>query len=317
MLLAERDNMRTLEEAFDRDRALVWGIGGSGDIVGAIPTARLLETHGVETVLGGVAWEPAPDDPIVGPRPMEEIDGVDRITETVGWASGKTRTVEGGYFSESRVADAIDEQVLLIDSSKGIEPMIGGLRAACEALDIDLVIGTDSGGDALARGDEPGLRSPVSDAMGLVTLEALEVPTALGVFGFGSDGELSIDELNAGIARAAARDGLLGAWGLTPRTRAEMESILESVQTEASRLPVEAAKGAAGHRTIRSGNRSLQLTPTSTVTFYFDPSVVAATSALVDPIRRSNGIEGIVEAFEAKGLTTEYKLEAERLRTVE
>lgn len=309
--------MRTLEEAFERDRALVWGIGGSGDIVGAIPTARLLESHGVETILGGVAWEPAPDDPTIGPRPMEEIDGLDRINETVGWATESTRTADGVRFSESRVAESIDDRVILIDSSKGIDPMIEGIRAACHDLAIDLVIGTDSGGDALARGDEPGLQSPVSDAMGLITLEALELPTALGVFGFGSDGELSIDELNAGIARAAVRNGLLGAWGITRRTRTEMETVLESVKTEASRLPVEAAKGAAGRRTIRSGNRSLLLTPTSTVTFYFDPSAVAATSELVEPVRGSDDIESIVEAFEARGVTTEYGLEAERLRNEE
>jgi hypothetical protein len=305
--------MQTLEEAFDHDRALVWGIGGSGDVVGTIPTARLLESHGVEVVLGGVAWEPAPEDPIVGPRPFEGVTGLDHVTETVGWATPETQTIDDVPFSESRVADALDERVILIDSSKGIEPMIDGLEAACEQLDLDLVVGTDSGGDALARGNEPGLQSPVSDAMGLVTLEALAVESILGVFGFGSDGELSIDELNGGIARAAERDGLLGAWGITPRIRTEMEAVLETVRTEASRLPVEAARGSLGPREIRSGNRSVELTPASTITYYFRPEAVAATSTLVDPIRDAVGIEKIVEAFADRGLTTEYDLEVGRL----
>lgn len=305
--------MQTLEEAFDHDRALVWGIGGSGDVVGTIPTARLLESHGVETVLGGIAWEPAPEDPIVGPRPFGGVTGLDQVTETVGWATAETQTIDGVPFSESRVADALDERVILIDSAKGIRPMIDGMEAACEQLDIDLVVGTDSGGDALARGDEPGLQSPVSDAMGLVTLDGLTVESVLGVFGFGSDGELTIAELNAGIARAAERDGLLGAWGITPRIRDEMEAVLETVQTEASRLPVEAARGALGPQEIRSGNRSLELTPASTVTFYFRPESVAESSTLVEPVRDAAGIRDIVEAFGDRGLTTEYDLEAERL----
>jgi len=309
--------MHTLEEAFEYDRALVWGIGGSGDVVGAIPTARLLEAHGVEAVLGGVAWEPAPEDPIVGPRPFEGVTGLDRLTETVGWATPETTTIDGVPFSESRVADVLDDRVILIDASKGIRPMVEGIEAACERLDIDLVIGTDSGGDALARGDEPGLQSPVSDAMGLVTLEALAVETALGVFGFGSDGELTIEELNAGIARAAERDGLLGAWGLTPRIRDEMEAVLETVQTEASRLPVEAARGAIGPRDIRSGNRSLELTPTSMITFYFRPESVAESSTLVEPVRDAAGIEDIVETFVDRGLTTEYELETGRLENAD
>lgn len=45
--------METIEEAFKHERALVFGIGGSGDIVGSIPTARLLELHGVEVSIGG------------------------------------------------------------------------------------------------------------------------------------------------------------------------------------------------------------------------------------------------------------------------
>ena len=309
--------MQTLEEAFDHDRALVWGIGGSGDVVGAIPTARLLDSFGVEAILGGVAWEPAPEDPIVGPRPFEEVTGLEKVTATVGWATPETETIDGVPFSESRVADVLDERVILIDSSKGIGPMIDGMEAACEQLDIDLVIGTDSGGDALARGDEPGLQSPVSDAMGLVTLEALGVETVLGVFGFGSDGELTIDELNAGIARAAERDGLLGAWGITPRIRDEMEAVLETVQTEASRLPVEAARGAWGPRDIRGGNRSLALTPASTITYYFQPESVAGSSMLVEPVRDAAAIDDIVQAFADRGLTTEFELEAGRLENAE
>ena len=309
--------METLEAAFECDRALVWGIGGSGDVVGAIPTARLLDDHGVQTILGGVAWEPAPADPIVGPRPFDEIEGLDRISDTVGWAGPATRTVDDTVFSESKVAETLDERVVLIDSSAGIDPMVDGLTTACDRLDVDLVIGTDSGGDALASGDEPGLRSPVSDAMGLVTLERLPVETALGVIGYGSDGELSIDELDAGISRAAERNGLLGAWGITPRIRAELEAVLRSVRTEASRLPVEAARGASGHRDIRGGNRSLRLTPASTVTFYLDPAAVAATPTVVVPVRKASDIDAIVAAFTDRGLTTEYELEAARLRDVE
>ncbi len=309
--------MRTLEDAFDRNRALVWGIGGSGDVVGAIPTARLLEDHGVETVLGGVAWEPAPEDPIVGPRPFDEIRDLEPITDTVGWATPDTRSIDGVRFSESKVAEVTGDRVILLDSSHGIRPMIDGLAAACEALDIDLVVGTDSGGDALARGHEPGLQSPVSDAMGLVTLDDLDVDTALGVFGFGSDGELTIDELNESIARVARDGGLHGAWGITPRIRDEMETVLAAVNTEASRLPVEAARGVAGVHEIRSGNRSLELTPTSTVTFYFDPGTVASNTPLVEPVRDAETIDAIVEAFNRQGLTTEFDLEADRLETAE
>ena len=186
--------METLEDAFERERALVIGLGGGGDIVGAVPTARLLERHGVETLLGGVAWEPAPADPTVGPTGFDDIHTIERVSETVAWASEDTRTTDGVVFAETGVARATGNRTLLVDLTAGLDGMIDGIEAACERLDIDLVVGTDSGGDALARGDEPGLRSPVTDGLGLATLEALSVPTMLGVFGYGSDGELTRDE---------------------------------------------------------------------------------------------------------------------------
>lgn len=60
--------MDTLEECFEADRALVFGAGCCGDVVSAVPTARLLEGHGVDVVLGGVAWERVVVDPRPGPR---------------------------------------------------------------------------------------------------------------------------------------------------------------------------------------------------------------------------------------------------------
>jgi len=68
--------MDSTEDAFDRSRALVFGIGG-GDVVGTLPTVQLLERHSIETLVGGVAWERAVIDPQPGPRSLNELEGVD------------------------------------------------------------------------------------------------------------------------------------------------------------------------------------------------------------------------------------------------
>lgn len=305
--------MESLEDAFDQDRALVFGIGGGGDVVGAVPTARLLEAHGVETILGGVAWEPAPADPTVGPTGFEDMAGIERVSDTVAWASPETRTSDGTRFAEAGVAEVVDERPLIVDLTAGLDGMVDGLEAACDVLDVDLVVGTDSGGDALARGDEAGLRSPVTDALGLATLADLARPTMLGVFGYGSDGELTRGELEAGLARAAERDGLLGAWGLTPTVADELDALLEVVRTEASRLPVEAFRGGLGERSIRRGAVTVDLVPPAAVTFYFDPPAVIATSDTVPLVREARDLHAIEEAFAAAGLVTEFTLERERL----
>ena len=306
--------METLETLFEKDRALVFGVGGCGDIVSTIPTARLLELHDIEVILGGVAWERVVVDPQPGPRHFDEIRGIDRLNETVALATDETRTVDGIEFAETNVARHYEEDVVLVDIGGGARGVAAGLDDACDRLDIDLVVGTDAGGDVLAAGDEPGIKSPLTDAVMLSALSSLDTDACLGMYGYGSDGELALDEITDGIARAAQRDGLLGAWGLTPRVAEELESLVDVVTTEASRLPLEVARGRLGEAVIRDGERSVELTPASTVTFYLDPEAIAATSDLEDRVGRTTSFEAAQRALAEAGYETELDLERELVR---
>lgn len=301
--------METLEALFDKDRALVFGVGGCGDIVSTIPTARLLESHGVDVILGGVAWERVVVDPQPGPRRFDDITGIEQLNDAIALATGDTQTHDGIEFAETLVARHYGEDVILIDIGGGAQGVATGLDDACDQLDIDLVVGTDAGGDVLAAGDEHGIKSPLTDAVMLATLSTLETDACLGMYGYGSDGELTLDEITNGIARAARQDGLLGAWGLTPRIVAELETLVEVVTTEASRLPLEVARGRLGEAVIRDGARSVELTPASTVTFYLDPEAVAATSDLDDCVRGTTSFDAAHRALTDAGYDTELDLE--------
>lgn len=305
--------MNTIEEAFDHDRALVFGIGGSGDIVGSIPTARLLEGHGLDVTLGGVTWEPVPADPRPGPRSFDEIVNLEELSGSVGLANKDTRTRAGLEFTETRVARFFSEEVVLIDATRGPAELTEDLDAAANQLNIDLIIGVDAGGDVLARGDEPGLRSPVIDGIGLAALDDVSTAAGLGVFGYGSDGELTIDELESAIARIAADDGLLGAWGLTNRVRNELRDLLQVVETEASRLPVEAAGGDIGPRTIRGGELTVSVQMPSMVTYYFDPETTASLSRPTRLVRGAETFSDAAEVLREEGYTTELDIEERRL----
>lgn len=46
--------MEILEDGFSHDRILVFEVSGSRDVVGSIPTVRLLESHDIKVILGGV-----------------------------------------------------------------------------------------------------------------------------------------------------------------------------------------------------------------------------------------------------------------------
>src|SRR3990170_4787861 len=66
---------------------------------------------------------------------------------------------------------------------------LDGLEVAMKELHTDLLVGLDVGGDSLAQGNEPGLRSPLADSIMLAAyaeLEKLGHRTLWGVFGYGS-----------------------------------------------------------------------------------------------------------------------------------
>ena len=194
-------------------RALVIGVGGGGDVVGALACARFLEFCGLEFVLGGLSWELYVYDPVPGPRKISEVENVRALHEYAWMANAATRTKSGVYFAESKMAAARDTEVLLVDINGGAQGVVAGLEAAMTEFNIDLLVGLDVGGDSLAQGHEAGLRSPLADSVMLAAFAEMEKRgrrTLWGVFGYGSDGELTVDEIELALSRIAAAGGLLG-----------------------------------------------------------------------------------------------------------
>ena len=267
--------MESIEALAKRARfALVMGIGGGGDVVGAIPTSRYLRLLGVKTILGGLTWERYVVDPEPGPRKMDEIENITLISPTVGLANPLTKTKKGIRFTESIVAEALGEETILVDLNQGVQGVISGLNEAISKLGIDLFVGVDVGGDVLAEGTESGLHSMLADSVMLASMVNLNVPAVLGVLGYGSDGELNHERLNEIVARIAKYGGYLGARGLTPEDVKVLEQIIGKTKTEATALAVDAAKGRIGEVQIRGGYRKVYLTPMSSITLFFDPKVV-------------------------------------------
>jgi hypothetical protein len=195
--------------------------------------------------------------------------------------------------------------------------VVDGLEAALKHLQCDFLVGIDVGGDSLAEGHEAGLRSPLADSIMLAAFAELEKrQRALwGVFGYGSDGELSTEEIERALSRLGAAGGLLGAWALTPTVATELARIIETVPTEASAIPVECFGGAWGERKIRGGERNVKLTPLTTLTFFMSPTVIFETlSASARAVSASANLEQANEALHDLGIKTELDLERERYR---
>ena len=256
-------------------RPLVIGIGGGGDVVGALATAELMRLHdGADPVLGGLTWERGPIDPEPGPRRVEEIEDGQALAPGTLLAGPRTRVRDRNVlFAESRMAEYLGRPTVLVDITAGPAATALGVAAAADALGCDQLVFIDVGGDVLAAGDEPGLRSPLCDAVMLaagVHLVRAGRRVLLGIFGIGCDAELTSAEVLDRIALVAAAGGLCGARGLTPSVAEALEGAIRLVPTEASAQAVRAFRGAAGTATIRGGQRSFELSTVAAVTFYLD-----------------------------------------------
>jgi hypothetical protein len=302
-------------------RALVVGVGGGGDVVGALAAARFLEFCGLEFVLGGLSWERYVFDPVPGPRNLSEVENVRPLHDYAWMANARSRTKTGVYFAESKMSAVQGKEVLLIDVNGGVSGVVSALEAAIEEFKADLLLGLDVGGDSLAQGHEVGLRSPLADAIMLAAFAELEKRgrrTVWGVFGYGSDGELSVDEIEIALSKIATAGGLLGAWSLTAKTAAELEGVIRTVPTEASAIPVQCFRGALGESKIRGGQRTVKLTPLTALTFFIATTVLYETlSRPAQTVRASASLEAANEALHAIGIKTELDLERERFHSAE
>jgi hypothetical protein len=296
-------------------RPLVIGMGGGGDVVGALATAeaaRLYER--ADPVIGGLTWERRPFDPVPGPRAAAEITGAESLARGVMLAGPETRVRDREVvFAESRMAEFLGRQTVLVDINDGPAAVAEGLAEAIEKLKCDLLVLVDVGGDVIAHGDEPGLRSPLCDAVMLAVggrLSTSGQPVLLGVFGIGCDAELTPEEVLARVATVAGAGGLCGARGLTGPVADRMEAAMELVATEASAQAVRAFRGASGPATIRGGTRALELSPVAALTFYLDVDItINAAGRLARAVAGAGGLEEANDALNALGVGTELDYE--------
>jgi hypothetical protein len=291
------------------------GIGGGGDVVGALATAEHCRTLGAEAVVGGLTWERRPIDPEPGPRRLAEIAGAEPLNEAVALAGPETVTLAGGIpFAESHMAGHLGERTVLVDPNPGPRRVAAGLADAAQQLGCDAIALVDVGGDVLAHGDEPGLASPLADSVLLATARHLDpsLPVIAAVFGAGCDGELTIPEVLDRIAEVAAHDGFLGAFGLAPEAAAKLEEAIAVVPTEASAMAVRCARGARGATTIRRGRRTVELSPVGGLTFLLDPRIAMDTAArLADAVTDAESLQEANAILHRLGVRSELDYEVD------
>ena len=305
--------MRPVHPLFGAARSVLsLGIGGGGDVVGALAVAEFARASGLAARVGGVTWERRPIDPLPGPRRLGELSGARALNEAVALAGPETRGPGGFAFAEARMAAFLGEETVLVDPHGGPRALAAGLDAAAAELGCDLIALVDVGGDVLGHGDEPGLASPLCDSLLLAAAAHLEVPSVGVVFGTACDGELTSDEVLERLAEVASAGGSLGVHGLTPAELDRLEGAVAMVPTEASAMALRGGRGDYGRAEIRGGRRTVPLSPLGSLLFFFDPrTAIASAARLADAVLDCDSLEAAQRRLAERGIRTELTYERE------
>ncbi len=287
-------------------KALVFGIGGGGDIVGTVPTSNFLKSFDFEVLHGSIVWDRLVIDPKPGPRSLDELENIEVFNDVIGFANKDTRTYYGVIPTVARAAKHFGK-VLALDITKGSEKLSKGLKEFICDEKISLVVGIDGGGDAIAVGYESGVKSPLADSICVAALSDIE-GSIIGVFGFGSDGELRFEELLLNISKLMKSKSFLGTIAMGDKDYKEMTKLTQDVYTEASKIPIMAYEGEFGIKKIRE-SRTVLITPLSVLTFYFNSNGVFEINRAAKLVKNAKDIEDANKALNEAGILTELDFE--------
>lgn len=290
---------------------LLLGMGGGGDVVSCVHLSRLFRLMGSRVVLGSVPYERPLVDPTPGPVSVGDLKGALEVGDHWALAGPGTTAVRGGREFRPqavRLSSVLGEPVYLVDLYGGPRGVTAALKEIAEREGLDAVVGVDAGGDVLAVGGEEGLVSPLADQTVLASLGTLDMDAYVAVHGPGCDGELDPDYV---LSRVFKLGPPVAYWGITEADIPILERILEVVETEASRLPLLAAKGIWGKVKIREGRRKVFLSSTSAMTFLLEAKRVYGESPMARAISGCADLDCVLNILRKMGVKTEYDLELE------
>jgi hypothetical protein len=241
---------------------LIVAAGGGGDAVAAAMLDAAL--HGGETpaTVLTYAWDRLLPDPVPGPEGPAHFTGLRPLTRSVQTVPADAAPIAPARSTLPGLAAELPQTFALTDPHHGAEGIIRQLEELVRHMEPDSVDLLDVGGDILARGDEPTLRSPLADALTLAACCELNYPVRLLVAGPGLDGELPADALRDRLGPVALT---LTAEHVTP-----VSSVLEWHPSEATAMLAATARGTRGLCELRDTGLPVPLTDDGSVVYVAD-----------------------------------------------
>jgi hypothetical protein len=269
--------------------------GGGGDALASLLMARRLTGNGSTPIVASYSWDRRLLDPSPGPRRVTDFAGARQLTDRNFEITEGSRLRAGGLSTLCLLAEATTARFVLLDPYGGAQGMRQQILELVNYFSAESVLLVDVGGDLVAVGDEPALRSPLADSLALASLTDVPVSVRVAVAGPGLDGELAPSYVRS---RCIALGGELSN-RLDPSDVAPYFQALAEHPSESTTLFAAAALGIVGKAEIRDNADLVSLTEASADIYVLSGSSALAGNRLAQVLQAT---ESLAEA-EAATLT--------------
>lgn len=298
---------------------LLIGSGGGGDVIAAAMIWRALARSGASgpAYFASYAWERREVDPLPGPRDPSAFSGLERVGEWNYCVTPSTMPRMPVRSHLPRLAADLGVPIFLLDPQRGAVGMRAQVEELVHVLGLVEVMVVDVGGDILARGDEPTLRTPLADFLVLAAVVDLAGSTNLLVAGLGLDAELSVEQ-------AASRCAALGSgrplFRLTVDDGAGFANVLAWHPSETTGLLWLAAMGYAGRAEIRDQGLVVSVESQCADVYALDPAKALQSNRLGRGLSSTTSFAAVEDCFRRASVVSELDYErakAARLKSAE
>jgi hypothetical protein len=285
-------------------RTVYVAAGGGGDALAAY-ALHAASRSSDRPVIATFAWDRILIDPVPGPRSHHEFEQLDAVDD-LNWAiTAATRPLPPAGSTLPRLAAEVDATLVLLDPSQGALGLQAQLRSLVATLDGGRVVVVDVGGDVLAAGLEPSLRSPLADALALAGCADLPVPVSVRVAGAGLDGELAPSTV---LGYVHALEGSQ-SYRLSAEDMAVVMPVLDWHPSEATALIAAGALGLRGTVEIRGDGHLVELTDDSPNVYDVDHGGALRHSGPATALARTTSLAEAEDAVRAVCGTSELDYE--------
>ncbi|MGW2824131.1 DUF1152 domain-containing protein [Streptomyces sp. NPDC001443] len=267
---------------------LIVAAGGGGDAVAAaMLDAALYGDEPDHAVILTYAWDRLLIDPVPGPRGPDNFTGLEPVTHAVWSVPASARPIAPAGSTLPRLAAELPHTFALIDprhGAEGITRQLEGLIGHFKPTTIDLL---DVGGDILARGDEPTLKSPLADALTLAACCQVDAPIRLLVAGPGLDGEVPVDDIRSLFGPLVHR--------FTAENTEPVSSVLEWHPSEATGMLAATSRGVRGICEVRDAGLPIPLTDEGPTVHEIDLDDALSRNELARAVMATNTLDQVEE----------------------